>query len=108
MTYRRFVLGRAPAPTASPAPLREAGIPFATGSGRALGRPSAVGSPPRLVAPAVQIDPFRCFVCDQPFAEGEAIVAVLSDIPGERFWLHHACHDEHIRRCAAARAGAAQ
>lgn len=123
MSYQRFVLQVAPATVATPATLRTPGTPTVadvasvaehackpapndrlTEVHRAENR-DLLDSPDRPLQEtvAVQRDTSCCHVCARPFSIDDAVVAVLTGTPDQRFWLHHACHDEHIRRCIAER-----
>ena len=50
-----------------------------------------------------QADPNRCHVCGERETVDLLFIAVLTSELGTHHWLHHDCHDEHIRRCAARR-----
>ncbi len=54
---------------------------------------------PRLYQP--QGMPSLCHVCGGPESSACVLVPVLTALPGERHWLHRACHDEHVARMAA-------
>ena len=105
VSYRRFVLSQVPATVATPATLRSVNHTASDTSRRSPEQPAAPTASSGHAIRGIQTDPFRCFVCNHAFIEGESIIAVLSDVPGERFWIHHGCHDAHIRRCAAERSG---
>ena len=123
MSYQRFVLQVPPATVATPATLRTPGTP--TVADVASVAEHGCKSPPndRLTevhgaeirdlldnsdrslqqTAAVQRNTSCCHVCARPFSIDDAVIAVLTGKPDQRFWLHHACHDEHIRRCIAER-----